>query len=193
MRSRIPITLPHLQYATEIGRAQLDSWLDELVLEGTLDMGITPEGEMLYTVPGATRPKTGAKTFAEYKRGKKKNADKAVGDDGIGGAILLANKASKALTQEPKEGEKSVKLSAGLSLLGPIGWLYAGSLKEAVPATAAAVAIAWLLPSFLLTPLLLLGLPASAVIGLLYGWQYNKHGKRMPLVLADPAESEDSD
>ena len=65
---------------------------------------------------------------------------------------------------------KSLLASAGLSLFGPIGWLYAGSFKETIPAVALYVAIAAVIPTFLLTPLLPVVMPLSAVAGLVYGW-----------------------
>jgi hypothetical protein len=61
----------------------------------------------------------------------------------LGGALELASKANRVkqeLARKPRKGEKNWMISGGASLLGPIGWLYAGSLREAVPATAA-----WLL------------------------------------------------
>ena len=63
----------------------------------------------------------------------------------IGGALELASKANRLkeeLVRAPRKGEKSVAVSGVASLvLGPAGWLYAGSLREAVPATAAWVAL----------------------------------------------------
>ncbi|HEY0252720.1 MAG TPA: hypothetical protein VGC41_14395, partial [Kofleriaceae bacterium] len=60
-------------------------------------------------------------------------------DSGLGGALELAGKANrvkKELTKTREKGEKSWLASGVASMaLGPIGWLYAGSLREAVPAT----------------------------------------------------------
>ena len=48
--------------------------------------------------------------------------------------------------------KKSVWASAGLSLvLGPIGWLYAAPLKEAVPGLVIQLLSFWLIPNFLLS------------------------------------------
>ena len=110
-------------------------------------------------------------------------------DGGIGGALELAQKANKVkneLARKPGKGGKSWKASGVASLaLGPIGWLYAGSLREAVPASAAWILLAALvskiLPTVLLMPVLMVALPLSAIAGIVYAVQYNKHGGRQRL------------
>jgi hypothetical protein len=107
----------------------------------------------------------------------------------LGGALELATKASRVkneLTKTPKQGDKSwVKSGVASMLLGPLGWLYAGSLKEAVPASAAWLAFAALaskmIPMFLLFPVLMVALPLSGIAGLLYAVQYNRTGTRQRL------------
>jgi len=113
------------------------------------------------------------------------------GDSGsdLSGALELATKASRVrneLTKPAKQGDKSwVKSGVASMLLGPIGWLYAGSMREAVPASAAWLAFAALasklIPMFLLFPVLLVALPLSGIAGLLYAVQYNKTGTRQRL------------
>ena len=70
-------------------------------------------------------------------------------------------------------------------LLGPIGWLYAGSMREAVPASAAWLAFAALaskiIPMFLLFPVLMVALPLSGIAGVVYAVQYNRTGSRQRL------------
>ncbi len=107
----------------------------------------------------------------------------------LGGALELATKASRVkneLTKAPKQGDKSwVKSGVASMLLGPIGWLYAGSMREAIPASAAWLAFAALaskmIPMFLLFPVLLVALPLSGIAGLLYAVQYNRAGTRQRL------------
>lgn len=114
--------------------------------------------------------------------------DDARGDD-FGGALELAKKAhgvKQELARTPKQGDKSwVKSAVASTLLGPIGWLYAGSLREAVPASAAWLAFGYaatkLIPMFLLFPVMLVALPLSGIAGLLYAMQYNRTGKRQRL------------
>lgn len=109
------------------------------------------------------------------------------GDD-IGNALELARKAQgvKAeLTKAPKQGDKSwVKSGLASTVLGPVGWLYAGSLREAIPGAAAWIAFAVLaakLPWILLFPVLLVAMPLSGIAGLLYAVQYNRKGSRQRL------------
>lgn len=105
----------------------------------------------------------------------------------LGGALALAKKeVKKDLAKAPGKGEKSwVKSALASTLLGPLGWLYAGSLREAVPASAAWLAFAALaskvVPMFLLLPVLVVALGLSGLAGLLYAVQYNRHGSRQRL------------
>ncbi len=115
--------------------------------------------------------------------------DDASGGDELGSALELARRAhgvKQELTKAPKQGDKSwVKSGVASMVLGPIGWLYAGSLREAVPASAAWLAFAAIaskfIPMFLLFPVLLVALPLSGIAGLLYAVQYNRKGTRQRL------------
>jgi hypothetical protein len=126
---------------------------------------------------------------AMVKRSSRTTAPPDTDADAIGGALELARKAhgvKQELTRPPKAGEKSwLKSAAASTLLGPIGWLYAGSLREAVPAGAAWLAFGYLatklLPMFLLFPVMMVVLPLSGIAGLLYAVQYNRHGSRQRL------------
>ncbi|HEX3475551.1 MAG TPA: hypothetical protein VHT91_11045 [Kofleriaceae bacterium] len=105
----------------------------------------------------------------------------------LGGALELASKANRVkqeLARKPRKGEKSWMISGGASLLGPIGWLYAGSLREAVPATAAWLLVAsfvWKILPFLWMPLLMVVMPLSGIAGVVYALSYNRAGKRQRL------------
>jgi hypothetical protein len=128
------------------------------------------------------------------KSPKPKSAPKRARDDdddggGIAGAIELANRANRVkneLARKPGKGEKSWAISGVASLaLGPLGWLYAGSLRESVPA-----ATVWLLllglaskilPTLLLWPVLMVVMPLSGIAGVVYALQYNRHGGRQRL------------
>jgi hypothetical protein len=110
-------------------------------------------------------------------------------DVGLGGAIELANRANRVrgeLAKKPAKGEKSwVKSGVASMALGPIGWLYAGSLREAIPASAVWLALALtlgkVLPSILLMPILFVVLPLSGIAGVVYALQYNRKGGRQRL------------
>jgi len=111
------------------------------------------------------------------------------GGSDLTNALELARKAQdvkQELTKAPKQGDKSwVKSGLASMVLGPIGWLYAGSFREAVPASAAWLAFAAIaskmIPMVLLFPVLLVALPLSGIAGLLYAVQYNRNGKRQRL------------
>ncbi len=73
--------------------------------------------------------------------------------------------------------------------LGPLGWLYAGSLRESVPAATIWVLLAALaskiLPTLLLWPVLMVVMPLSGIAGVVYALQYNRHGTRQRLFDSD--------
>jgi hypothetical protein len=110
-------------------------------------------------------------------------------DSSLGGALELANRANKVrgeLAKKPQKGEKSwVKSGIASMALGPLGWLYAGSLREAIPASAVWLALALtlgrILPSILLMPVLFVVLPLSGIAGVVYALQYNRKGGRQRL------------
>jgi hypothetical protein len=114
----------------------------------------------------------------------------------LGGAIELASKANRVkneLAAPRKKGEKSWAASGLVSLMGPIGWLYAGSWREAVPATAAWVGFLALaskfLPALLMWPVFMVVMPVSAIAGVVYALQYNRTGKRQRLFGGDKAKA----
>ncbi|HEY4057108.1 MAG TPA: hypothetical protein VGM39_10895 [Kofleriaceae bacterium] len=129
------------------------------------------------------------RVVAKSRSAKKRVADLPDMDD-VGGALELAAKANNVraeLTKAPKQGDKSwVKALAASVLFGPLGWLYAGSMREAIPASAAYIAFAAIvakiaIPTILLWPIMLVGLPLSGLAGLTYALQYNRTGKRQRL------------
>lgn len=201
MTTRIPLSRAHVQYHTGVPRRQLNKWLDEMVAEGVLEFDVDDDGEMLWKVPGAARPLDGPRTFAELEKhgrlreearrslreGRSRARARDQADDPIGLGLALARRASSSLERPGGDGQhrKSLLLSAGLSFFGPLGWLYAGSLREALPAAAIALLIAAVVPTFLLMPVLWLVMPLSALTGLIYAWQYNRHGHRTPIFLDD--------
>jgi hypothetical protein len=115
--------------------------------------------------------------------------ERARGLEDLGGALELAAKANRVkqeLSRTPKKGEKSWMVSGVASLaLGPAGWLYAGSLREAVPATVGWLALALvaskILPVFLMMPALMVIMPLSAIAGVVYALSYNRAGSRQRL------------
>jgi hypothetical protein len=85
--------------------------------------------------------------------------------------------------------QKSLVASGLLSFFfGPIGWLYAGHWKEALPAAGVLILLKFILPTFLLLPLLGVVGPVSAGVGVLYAWMYNRKGERQKLLPVLPEE-----
>ncbi len=103
-----------------------------------------------------------------------------------GDALEVATQARRELEQPKEPKKKSLLWSGGLSFfLGPLGWLYAGSFREGVPASAIylfAAALLSKLPLTLVGPVFGVAMPISALIGVGYAWQFNKKGKRQRLL-----------
>ncbi len=190
MTTRVPFTRANLQFATGAPRKKVEIWLKQLVIDGVLDADVDDAGEMIYAVRGANRPRAGAESPAELDKLARlsREAQSAVGaaasalvlrrDPGSAGGALAAGK-----------GEKSLVASGLLSFFfGPIGWLYAGHWKEALPAAGVLILLKYILPSFLLLPLLGVVGPVSAGVGVLYAWMYNRKGERQKLLPASPEE-----
>ena len=156
VRSRIPLTLAHVQHLTGASRDRSKRWLDAMAVAGVLDVDVADDGEMLWTVRGADRPRSGPETVAEWERlgALSREVARAPG-------ALVARALGGGLTGGSGE-KKSVLASGVLSLvLGPLGWLYAAPLREAVPGAAVYVGLCSLLPHFLLMPLLGVLMPIS--------------------------------
>lgn len=138
---------------------------------------------------GTRRPAAASEEPARRADRATRDRDAADHLEDLGGALELASKANRVkqeLSRTPKKGEKSwIKSGVASLVLGPVGWLYAGSLREAVPATAGWLALAALasklLPVFLLMPVLMVVLPLSAIAGVVYALQYNRSGSRQRL------------
>jgi hypothetical protein len=176
LRSRVPLTLAHVQHLTGATRDRSKQWLDAMTVAGVLDVEVTDDGEMIWTVRGAERPRSGAQTVAEWERlqtlsQEVARATTALAARALGGALVRSS-----------DDKKSVVASGALSLvLGPLGWLYAAPLREAVPGAAVYVGLFSLLPHFLLVPLLGVLMPISGVAGVYYAWRHNQTGERTGL------------
>lgn len=113
-----------------------------------------------------------------------------------GKALVALDKPLSMLDKPMVKGNKSLLASAGLSLFGPLGWLYAGSFREAVPASLAFLAAASVIgfvPSFLLAPFTMMGMAASSLVGLTYAWRFNRNKGRTPLLLAPKKKRKSND
>jgi hypothetical protein len=176
LRSRIPLTVAHVQHLTRASRERTKEWLDAMTIDGVLDVDVADEGEMIWSVRGAERPRSGPETIAEMERFEALASEVARAP-----GALAARAVGASLARRGPE-EKSVVASGVLSLvLGPFGWLYAAPLREAVPGVAIYVGLCSLLPHFLLVPLLGIAAPISGVAGVYYAWRHNQTGERSGL------------
>ena len=193
MTTAIPMSRANIAYYTGAPRKLLAMWLDRMISQGILELDSDDEGALLWIVPGSPRPAS-PRDFAELQKQRQFGAGVASAggnslDDSLvtSSAKSLMRRAKHEMQASTEEGKKSLAMSGGLSLFfGPLGWLYAGAWKEAIPAAAGFAFLYWLLPSFLVMPLLFAAMPISAIAGLAYAWKYNKHGERRPLLPADP-------
>jgi hypothetical protein len=185
VRSRIPLTTAHVQHLTGAPRDKVVRWLDAMTVGGTLDADVADDGEMVWTVRGADRPPSGAATVAEMER-----LDRLTAEVGGATSALARISSTVGLSRPTTTGEhKSVVASGALSLfLGPLGWLYAAPLREAVPAAVAFVAASAIVPHFILMPLLGIAAPISGIAGVYYAWRHNQTGERTGL-FSDAAKS----
>lgn len=176
VRSRVPLTLAHVQHLTGASRDKAKPWLDAMTVDGVLDFDVSGDGEPVWSVRGADRPRSGAETVAELER-----FGRLVGEVAPAPNALAHLSRAAGLTRQTTD-QKSVIASGALSLfLGPVGWLYAAPLKEAVPAVLVSL-LAWsFVPHFLLVPLLGVVAPLSAAAGVYYAWRHNQTGQRMGL------------
>jgi hypothetical protein len=104
----------------------------------------------------------------------------------VAGAPRALSQLSRAAALTRRGGgggdQKSIVASGALSLfLGPIGWLYAAPLREAVPGLLLFVLATSLVPHVLLAPLLAILAPLSGVAGIYYAWRHNQTGQRTGL------------
>jgi hypothetical protein len=188
--TRVPFTRANLQFATGAPRKKMEAWLRQLVVDGVLDADVDDAGEMIYALRGAERPKSGAASPAELEKLERLSREARQSMSSAAGALVLAHGKAAAGALVPASGQKSLVASGLLSFFfGPVGWLYAGHWKEALPAAGVLILLKFILPSMLLLPLLGVVGPVSAGVGVLYAWLYNRKGERQKLL---PAGSEDS-
>lgn len=181
-RTRVPLTRANLLLHTKLSRVQLDRMLDEMTRSGLVDLDSDDEGELVWTVRGAARPRSGPESIAEMERRARLESEV---DRLTSGAKLALRAAGVQTKPAAAQGgpKKSLIASGGLSFFfGPLGWLYAAPLKEAIPAIVVYVLLCSILPNFLLVWILGVFNPASAIAGVLYAWSYNHEGKRAPLL-----------
>lgn len=181
--TRVPLTRANLLAVTEAPRAKLDGWMSALVTDGIAEIDSDDDGEVLWRVRGAERPKTGPRSVAEIHAWERLNREVGTPPQSSTATRLQA----RLLPRDDDDGavgdEKSLVASGVLSFaFGPFGWLYAAPLKESIPAIAAMTVLAALLPTALFLPLFSASLPVFALAGVGYAHAYNRSGRRTPLL-----------
>ena len=177
VRSRVSLTAAHVQHLTGAPRDKVKRWLDAMTAAGALDLDVDDVGEMTWKVRGAERPAHGPATLADFEKLERLTAE-------VGGASRALAGVARAASLAPRPGgdQQSVVASGVLSLfLGPLGWLYAAPLREAVPGALLFGVATSLLPHFLLAPLLGIAAPLSGLAGVYYAWRHNQTGERTGL------------
>ncbi len=173
MTTRVPLTRANLLAYSKVERRHIDAWLDAMVRDGIVEVDSDDDGELLWIVRGSSRPAKGLTHLGDVERLEEISRD-------ISKEIQVRPKTSTGVSRRSET--KSALASGILSFVfGPLGWLYAAPLKEAIPAALAMMALSALLPKFLLLYIFGLLNPLSGIAGLLYAWSYNKTGRRMPL------------
>lgn len=183
MTTRVPLTRTNLQYASGAKRRQVERWLDGMLADGVVDIGSDDDGEIEYTVRGAVLSRTGPQSITDVVKLKSLESEVSGNLVRAGKALALAPGApSSGALAARGDGDKSIVASAALSFfLGPVGWLYAAPLREALPAILVFALMYKILPMFLFAPLLGVLLPISAIAGAGYAWAHNQAGGRASL------------
>jgi winged helix DNA-binding protein len=176
--TRVPLTRANLQIYTGAPRKKVERWLEALARDGVLEVDSDEQGELLWSVPGAARPRQGPVNLDETRRVERLTSEVS----SAAGALTLAG---RTLARRPGVAggeQKSLVASGVLSFLfGPLGWLYAAPLREAAPAIGIYALVCWILPRVLLAPLLAVANPLLALAGVAYAWRYNQTGRRTSL------------
>ncbi len=181
MTTRVPFTRANLQFYTGIQRTKLESWLDELVGSGVLEVDSDDAGELVWSVIGAQRATNGTTDAAAAKKLQQLKGE-------ISPSRALVKHAPSLLAALGGSGahggeKKSLIASGALSFfLGPVGWLYAAPLKETIPAIFVFLVLMNVLPHIILLPLLSLIMPLSAAAGAVYAWRHNQRGERTSML-----------
>lgn len=207
MTTRVPLSRANIAFYSGAGTKQADKWLDDMVRDGLLEFDSDDNGDIVYIVTGAKRPKTGATELTRcsacgkasgagsrctrcgrlldaHMRSLKEEVEQKVGQAGT--ALDLVRRGSDFMMHNRNQpGDKNLVVAGLLGLFGPLGWFYAAPLKEAGVATALFIAAKFLLPSLLFYPLLSLFVPLSALLGAMYAWRYNRTGQRSSLFLEE--------
>ena len=200
MTSRVPLTRANLTFYTGAKSADVDKWLDEMIRDGLLDFDSFDDGELFSNVCGSKRPRSGRRELTRCTACPKatlagprcNRCGQLLGAPGLTDEIenkLLVTalrKLPQALptTEGALRGEKNVAVGGALGLLGPLGWFYAAPLQEAALGSGIFLLL-WWISKWLVLGVSWALLPASAIMGALYAYKYNREGRRSGLFFED--------
>jgi hypothetical protein len=162
--------------------------IDELVADGSV-LADGPEDEALLLWPGENRPALGPKTVAEALTLERLEREAAVPVPVKTPKFMLAKREPDPVVID----QKSVLASGALSFIfGPLGWLYAAPVKDVAVGffvfSAVATLATLMLPAALAAVITTAASVGSGVLGMSYAHQYNKRGRRTPLLDAKSGE-----
>ncbi len=184
--TRIPLSRVNVQVYTSAPRDRIERWMNELAAAGIVEHDSDDDGEVLWTVRGAKRSATGPRSIDELERLGRLTRE--VDGESSPTRSRLPVRLTSRIAEEPTvHDEKSLLASGALSFVfGPVGWLYAAPLKDAVPAivglSIAASVLTALLPYTLVASIFGVVSPLSAIAGVVYAYRYNKTGRRASML-----------
>ncbi len=184
-KTRIPFTranaLAYGEALFSLPRSVLGPAIESLIEDGiVLADGSAEDSVLLW--PGEDRPSLGPKTVDEAQTLDRLQREASLPVPVKTPAWMLAKPREEVAIEK-----KSVLASGALSLVfGPLGWLYAGPVREALPAVVifglASAIVGALLPAALASALTAVAFVASGLVGMAYAYRYNQRGRRTPLL-----------
>lgn len=192
-----PVTVRNLMVQTELPRATVEQWLEDL--QGNADLVPKAEPKKAPAEQDAPRKKVKEKTRGEDDESifSQVNAlkDQVVGD------VVKSQLGIKEKPEADDANKKSIATGAGLGLLfPPAAFAYAAPLLEGLLGSLIYIAVAFVsyyidkipgLGRMITTPLFLVLHLAGALAGLAYAFRYNRNGKRMALLPKGGSKKED--
>jgi hypothetical protein len=180
----VPLTRANVQVFTKAARDEVDAWMGEMVKAGLAEANDADSPNVVWSIRGASRSQNGPTNVALAEKLAALSSEIVV--EPVRAIVQPEIPGSRAIAFE----QKSAILSGALSFIfGPLGWLYAAPMREAIPAiiltALAQSALFTILPHAWIPLLFTLGNIASGFFGAAYAVRYNQTGRRAPLFTED--------
>ncbi len=174
----VPLSMANLMVRTELPRATIEEWLDDVQRGASFAKPERPAAEK------ADRDgKAGEKSRGE--RGGLKGMAKSLKAEVVGDLVKSQLGLSEKGTKDP-DTKRELKVGGVLGLvLPPVGLVYSAPWTVAAAGTALYAALVWLALLFPMIGIPYVLIPMHLVGGLAgaaYAWRYNRAGKRTPLL-----------